>query len=49
MIGFRNRLVHGYQEVSADYIAGVLQEDLADLDRFSEIMLRVLGDQQPSG
>lgn len=49
MIGFRNRLVHGYQEVSAEYIASVLQEDLADLDRFAEVMLRLLGEEKLPG
>lgn len=46
MVGFRNRLVHGYQEVSAEYIAAVLEDDLADLDKFAELMLRQLGEEK---
>lgn len=49
LIGFRNRLVHGYQEVSPEYIAAVLQEDLADLDHFAEVMLRLLGEEESPG
>ncbi|MGE5553481.1 MAG: type VII toxin-antitoxin system HepT family RNase toxin [Betaproteobacteria bacterium] len=47
MVGFRNRLVHGYQEVSAEHIATILQEDLSDLDHFAEITLRLLSEEDP--
>ncbi len=49
MIGFRNRLVRGYQEVSPEYIAAILQGDLADLDHFAEVMLRLLGEEESAG
>lgn len=48
MVGFRNRLVHGYQEVSNEYIDAVLRDGLSDLDQFAEIVLRLLRQEQPS-
>lgn len=34
MIGFRNRVVHGYQEVSAERVYRMARDDLGDFDRF---------------
>ncbi len=42
MIGFRNRVVHGYQEVSAEKVYNMASRELEDFDRFladiSEVM-----------
>lgn len=40
MIGFRNRVVHGYQEVSPEYIERIIAENLDDLTRFAGLVLR---------
>lgn len=40
MIGFRNRLVHGYQEVSPERLYDIVTEGLRDLEVFIERVLR---------
>ncbi|MGE5557828.1 MAG: type VII toxin-antitoxin system HepT family RNase toxin [Bacillota bacterium] len=42
MIGFRNRVVHGYQDVAEEQIYKIAQENLHDLDRFSELVLKAV-------
>jgi uncharacterized protein YutE (UPF0331/DUF86 family) len=34
MIGFRNRVVHGYQEVSSERVYEMASNELGDLERF---------------
>ncbi len=34
MIGFRNRVVHGYQEVSADRVYEIAKNELGDFDQY---------------
>lgn len=46
MIGFRNRLVHGYQQVNPETIARIVQEDLDDLEQFVAIALRLVAEEQ---
>lgn len=42
MIGFRNRLVHGYQKVSAEKVYGLAAYELNDFERFIKSILRFL-------
>jgi len=42
MIGFRNRVVNGYQEVSGERVYAVAREELGDFDRFLESIALVL-------
>lgn len=44
MARFRNVLVHLYAEVDANTVYDLLQNNLADFDRFAQIMLRELSD-----
>lgn len=43
MIGFRNRVVHGYQEVSADRVYEIAKNELGDFEKYirqvSEVLL----------
>jgi len=41
--GFRNRLVHFYQEVTGEEMYGILQSDLADLEKLVEEVRQALG------
>lgn len=34
MIGFRNRIVHGYQEVTADRVYEIAKNELGDFDKY---------------
>ncbi|WP_207712664.1 MULTISPECIES: type VII toxin-antitoxin system HepT family RNase toxin [Desulfofundulus] len=34
MIGFRNRVVHGYQEVSAEKVYAIARKELGDFEKF---------------
>jgi len=34
MVGFRNRVVHGYQEVSAERVYEIAQNELGDFERY---------------
>jgi uncharacterized protein YutE (UPF0331/DUF86 family) len=34
--GYRNRLVHFYKEITADELYEILQNDLGDIERFSQ-------------
>lgn len=43
MIGFRNRVVHGYQAVSVEHIRKIIAEDLEDLQKFADTMLSLAG------
>lgn len=43
MIGFRNRVVHGYQEVNTEQIRRIIAEDLDDVQEFTNIMLSLAG------
>lgn len=40
--GLRNRLVHGYADVDHEAIYGVLQQDLGDLERLAEAVVKYL-------
>lgn len=42
MIGFRNRVVHGYQNISAEVVYEIAKEDIGDLERFVEIIMKAL-------
>jgi uncharacterized protein YutE (UPF0331/DUF86 family) len=42
MVGFRNRVVHGYQEVADELVYGMLGDDLNDLDAFADRALSLL-------
>jgi uncharacterized protein YutE (UPF0331/DUF86 family) len=42
MVGFRNILVHDYARIDPTIVLRVLHEDLHDLERFQEAILRVV-------
>ncbi len=42
MIGFRNKLVHGYQEVSPERIYKIITAELGDFERFIQIVLNLM-------
>ncbi len=42
MIGFRNRIVHGYQEVSPERVYEVAIEEIEDFNRFINSILKLL-------
>lgn len=42
MVGFRNRVVHGYQQVSAERVYELASRELGDLERFIEQVLPLL-------
>lgn len=44
MIGFRNRVVHGYQEVSPERVLEMARNELGDFDRYIRQISRVLED-----
>lgn len=41
MVGFRNIAVHRYQELNLQIVSAVIQRDLDDLLRFSELVARL--------
>lgn len=43
MVGFRNRLVHGYMELSSDRIYEILVNNLDDLDSLRKRFLDLIG------
>lgn len=38
-IGFRNRVVHGYQEVNTEQTRRIIAEGLDDVQKFADIVL----------
>ncbi|KXG78368.1 hypothetical protein AN618_04340 [Fervidicola ferrireducens] len=40
MIGFRNRIVHGYEQVSAERVYEIASSGLSDLEHFIDLILR---------
>ena len=48
MAGFRNVLVHGYDEVDLEIVRDVLERHLVDLDRFVEVVRARIGDEGPA-
>lgn len=46
MIGFRNRVVHGYQEVSPERVYEIAQKELNDFDKFIQEIKSVLLSEQ---
>jgi uncharacterized protein YutE (UPF0331/DUF86 family) len=42
MTGFRNVLVHDYDDVDLDVIYSVLEKDYKDIERFLEIVKQVV-------
>lgn len=43
MVGFRNRLVHGYLRVAPDRVYDIARDGLSDISRFLERISRLLG------
>ncbi len=41
MIGFRNRVVHGYQEVSPERVLEIANKELGDFERFIRQVLSI--------
>ena len=39
MIGFRNRVVHGYQEVTPERVLEIAKKELSDFERFIKQVL----------
>jgi uncharacterized protein YutE (UPF0331/DUF86 family) len=46
--GFRNRLVHFYQEITAEEMYSILRSDLEDLERLAEELRQAAGRLQDS-
>jgi len=44
MAGYRNRMVHLYQEITPEEIYGILKNHLSDIDRFVSEIFRFLED-----
>jgi len=44
MAGYRNRMVHLYQEITPEEIYGILKSHLSDIDRFVSEIFRFLED-----
>ncbi|AYO32297.1 DUF86 domain-containing protein [Biomaibacter acetigenes] len=42
MIGFRNRVVHGYQQVTPERVYEIASKELVDFERFIEQILKFL-------
>jgi uncharacterized protein YutE (UPF0331/DUF86 family) len=42
MIGFRNRVVHGYQQVTPERVYEIASDELVDFERFIEQILKFL-------
>lgn len=42
MIGFRNRVVHGYQEVTADRVYEIAKNELSDFSKFIRQVTEIL-------
>ncbi len=42
MAGYRNRMVHFYDEITGEEMFGILQEKLDDIDRFASAVVSVL-------
>ena len=47
MIGFRNRVVHGYQEVSPEIVLEIARNELDDFDNFIRQVTKVLEQPKP--
>jgi uncharacterized protein YutE (UPF0331/DUF86 family) len=47
--GFRNRLVHFYQEVTSEELYGILRDDLSDLEGISQELRRATRGFQSEG
>lgn len=45
MVGFRNKLVHGYETISAERVYDVAVNRLGDFDAFIRSLSRLLGEQ----
>ncbi len=46
MVGFRNRLVHGYQEISPERLYGIITSRLGDCDKFVETVTSLVSKKQ---
>jgi len=46
MAGYRNRMVHLYQEITPEEIYGILKNHLSDIDRFVSEIFRFLEDYE---
>jgi len=46
MIGFRNRIVHGYQEVSPERVYEIAKNELSDFDKFIQEIKSVLSSER---
>ncbi|MBX6378584.1 MAG: DUF86 domain-containing protein [Clostridia bacterium] len=42
MVGFRNRLVHGYETITGDRLLAIVRRGLGDFDQFVEDVKRLL-------
>ena len=42
MIGFRNKVVHGYQEISSEKVYEIAANELSDFDRFIDLILKYI-------
>lgn len=48
MVGFRNRLVHGYQRVTPERVCAIARDHLGDVTRFLEQVARLIEPPQGS-
>lgn len=49
MVGFRNRLVHGYQEISPPRLFNIISTQLGDFEGFISSVLRVVQEEKNKG
>ncbi len=42
MAGYRNRLIHFYDEITPEELYGIIQSDLKDLDTFAKALRDVI-------
>lgn len=47
MARFRNKVVHGYGEITAEGLRQIVHEDLADFEAWLEIVSRVVASERP--
>ncbi|MDK2856283.1 MAG: hypothetical protein PWQ41_781 [Bacillota bacterium] len=45
MVGFRNRIVHGYQQVTPERVYSIAAEELGDFERFLERIRNVVASE----
>lgn len=49
MVGFRNRLVHGYQEISPERLYDLITNRLVDFERFNKSVMKIIRAEEHKG